>query len=49
MAQDQQAQIDSLKNQVSEIEGRLKQIVGDDPKLNLRFITIKKLLISQRL
>ena len=45
MAQDQQAQIDLLKSQVSEVEGRLKQLapnVADDPKLNLRFIMIKK-------
>jgi hypothetical protein len=42
MAQDQQAQIDSLKSQVSEVEGRLKQIAGDDPTLNLRFILIRK-------
>ena len=45
MDQDQQTQIDSLKRQVSELEERLRQVApdtSDDPKLNLRFIRIRR-------
>jgi len=45
MDQDQQAQIDTLKRQVSDVEERLRQVTpsgSDDPKLNLRFIRIRR-------
>jgi hypothetical protein len=45
MDQNQQAQIDSLKGQVSAVEERLRQLApnaSDDPKLNLRFIRIRR-------